>query len=512
MSELKDACGVAAVCRRDGQPLAAHVIPDMLLDIQNRGQLSAGLTSYQAGRSQLIDTYKDVGPVSEVFKLSQRAEAESILSRYAGSSAIGHVRYATCGADDPSYAQPFERHHGRRWKWFSFCFNGNLANYRQLEQTLMRRANYHIVREGDTEVFMHYLAYELRGNRQRSLVDIFSKLSRRIDGAYSMAFLNGMGELAVVRDPLGFRPLCYSQTQDWFMAASESVAISNQGLLDVNPLPPGSVALVREDGTVKIEQYAEPKRTAHCFFEWVYFANAGSTIEGQSVYLARTRLGQALARQEFVDTRDAIVVPVPDTAKAAADAMAYALGIPSREGLLRNRYVGRTFIESNDRAAKAKRKYTPLREVLDGRKVILVEDSLVRGTTLQAIIGHMREWGGAKEIHVRLTCPPIVAPCCYGIDMSSIGELYAPRFLPKPMEGLLPRRITNRMAKDVGADSLMYLPVEAIPECIGLDRSRLCMACLTGDYPTPWGKRLYRTARSLHKQGRKGRVYEYDKT
>jgi len=509
MGTLKDECGIVAACRLDGTPFAARVVPNMLLDIQNRGQLSAGLTSYREDREQLIDTYRDVGSVTEVFRLSAPAKAHSIMGRYDGSAAIGHVRYATSGCDDPSYAQPFERHHGRRWKWFSFAFNGNLANYAKLRQALISREGYHLIRDTDTEVIMHYLAYELRGDRAPSIAYVIRKLSERFDGAYSLAFMNAMGTLAVIRDPLGIKPLCYAQSDEWFMAASESVALSNQGMTDVRSLPAGSVAVV-SDGQVTIEQYADVGRTAHCFFEWIYFANAASVIDDRSVYLTRINLGKELARLEFIDTQDAIVVPVPDTAKAAGDAMAYELGIPAREGLLRNRYVGRTFIESSQRSLKAERKYTPVREVLEGRKVILVEDSVVRCTTLRAIIGQMRERGGAKEIHVRITCPPIMAPCCYGIDMSSLGELYAPEFLDAPSTGKIPDEAAERIATDVGADSVTYLPIDLIPKCIGLSRERLCLACLTGEYPTPCGTQLYCRARQMFETGEEhgGRIYE----
>ncbi len=510
MSTLKDECGIAAAVHLGGEPVASHAIPHMLLDIQNRGQLAAGLTSYLHGRDQIIDTHRDVGTVNEVFKLSREVEAQELMHRYRGTAAIGHVRYATCGLNDPSYAQPFERHHGRCWKWFSFGFNGNLANFVQLKAQLMNKANYHITRDTDTEVIMHNLSYELRGNRQPSLVNVFKKLSRRFDGAYSLAFINAMGEVAVVRYPLGVKPLAYAQTKEWFMAASESVAIANQGIADVQSLPPGTLAYVK-DGEVRIERFAECKRTAHCFFEWVYFANAASTLEGKSVYLARTNLGKELARLEHVDPYGAIVVPVPDTAKAAGSAMAFELGVPALEGLLRNRYVGRTFIEPSHRHIKAQRKYTPVREVLEGKRIFLVEDSLVRCNTLRAIIGHMRNRGKAKEIHVRITCPPIMAPCCYGIDMASIAELYAPQFAERVYDGMLPKKITDRMAKDVGADTLMYMPVESIPRCIGLPREALCMACITGKYPTPCGRSMYRVARQMFHEGKEGRAYESNK-
>ncbi|MHC5544951.1 amidophosphoribosyltransferase, partial [Singulisphaera rosea] len=238
--------------------------------------------------------------------------------------------------------------------------------------------------------------------------------------------------------------------------------------------------------------FAPPTRRAHCFFEWIYFANVASTLDDRSVYLSRAVLGEELARLEDVP-RDAetIVVPVPDTAKAAADAMAFSLGVRSVEGLMRNRYVGRTFIEGNaDRAAKARLKYTPLPEVLSGKRVLLVEDSIVRSTTMRALVHEIRDRGGAREIHLRVACPPIIAPCFYGIDMSRRSELFAARFVDRP-DGMVSIEAQARMAKELGADSLRYLPVESIARSVGLSSDHLCRACITGSYPSPTGQRLY---------------------
>jgi amidophosphoribosyltransferase len=202
---------------------------------------------------------------------------------------------------------------------------------------------------------------------------------------------------------------------------------------------------------------------------------------------------------------DTIVVPVPDTGKAAADAMAFELGVPSVEGLIRNRYVGRTFIEGQNRADKVRIKYTPLREVLEGKRVLLIEDTIVRSTTLKSLLHHVRERGGAREIHVRIACPPIVAPCFYGIDMSTVRELFAPRFMAGDR---LTVEEQYAMAAELGADSLFYLPLEAVARCIGLPADRLCRACLTGHYPTPTGERLYQLALRNRDGAGKGRTYE----
>lgn len=250
---------------------------------------------------------------------------------------------------------------------------------------------------------------------------------------------------------------------------------------------------------IEERRYTNKVDPAHCFFEWVYFANVASTLDDRSVYLSRTRLGEELARIELARNEipidgDTIVVPVPDTSKAAADAMAFRLRIPCREGLIRNRYSGRTFIEGNRaRKVKAAMKYTPLREVLEGKRVILVEDSIVRSTTMKVLLKRIRELGGAKEIHVRVACPPIVAPCFYGIDMSTIDELYAPKFLGN---GGLTEEAQHRMAENLEADSLRYLPIDSIARAIDLPHGHLCQACITGEYPTPFGQKLYGIART----------------
>ena len=353
--------------------------------------------------------------------------------------------------------------------------------------------DYHLAREGDTEVILHLIAHALRGDQKPDLVKLFTDLSHKLEGAYNLVYLNALGEMVVLRDPLGLRPLCYATDGPLFAAASESVPLLNMGFREIKSLEPGEM-IVLQDGDMTVHRYATRRPSAHCFFEWIYFANVASTLDGRSVYLSRSRLGEELAKLEeemgLFDFRDGntIVVPVPDTGKAAADAMAYALGIRSQEGLIRNRYVGRTFIEPGNRADKVRLKFTPLREVLQGKRIILVEDSIVRSTTLKTLLSFLREAGGVKEIHVRVACPPIVAPCFYGIDMATVDQLYAPKFIA----GAEPtREELAAMAEDLKADSLVYLPLESVAKCIGLPAVRLCRACITGDYPTESGTRRY---------------------
>jgi amidophosphoribosyltransferase len=504
MSDLRHECGLAAVyhlpgpetsplCPVQGQEEAARLIPRMLLDIQNRGQLSAGMTAWNPHRSQLLATYKEVGSVSEVFRMSHRGKYESLMEQHTGRAAIGHVRYATCGAEDRGYAQPLERPHIQKRKWFAFGFNGQLANYPELRAEILAT--------DDTVVILHALGRELAGDAQPTPVELLAAMARQFDGAWNLAILDACGRLIVARDPLGIRPLEYARLGPIVAACSESVALLNLGFPaeSIRSLEPGT-ALVVDGGEVRIERFAESPGRARCFFEWIYFANVASTMDERSVYLSRKRLGEELARLETVTIdADTVVVPVPDTSKAAADSMAYRLQIPSVEGLIRNRYTGRTFIDgASSRRAKAETKYTPLREVLEGKRVILVEDSIVRSTTMKVLLGRMRSLGLAREIHVRVACPPIVAPCFYGIDMSTIDELFAPEFLAG---GPLTDEAQDRMAARLGADSLRYLPVESVARSIGFPAEELCQACLTGRYPTPAGERLYQLALNQSRAG-----------
>lgn len=523
MDELHHECGVAALYYLPGYgeksavwtgapDQVSRLMPRMLLDLQNRGQLAAGMATYNPEREKLIDTHKDTGTVIEAFRMNEASKYASIMEDYAGRAAIGHTRYATCGGQTRAYAQPFERRHGCKWKWFAFAFNGQLTNFAELRNQLLQNHDYHLTRDNDTEVIMHYLAHEVRGDERPDLVEVFSRLAEKFDGAYNLVFLSAMGDMVVLRDPLGIRPLVYAQDGPMFGAASESVALQNLGFRQpaIRSLEPGEMILI-QNGELTKHRFAPSRRTAHCFFEWIYFANVASTLDDRSVYLSRSRLGQELAKQERELGRvplddDTVVVPVPDTGKASADAMAFALGVPSVEGLIRNRYIGRTFIEGGNRADKVRLKFTPLREVLEGKKVLLVEDSIVRSTTLQSLLKHLRDQGGAAEIHVRVACPPILAPCFYGIDMSTVKELFAPKFMASKVPTVEEQ---DAMAKALGADSLFYLPVDAVARCIDLPPERLCRACVTGDYPSPAGEQMYQLSLRNHATGdTDGRTYE----
>src|SRR5438445_9304993 len=287
MADLQHECGIAALYYLPDSgtsPLTPHggpnqvsrLMPRVLLDLQNRGQLAAGFTTYNPNREQILETYKAIGTVIEAFRLNHPGKAETIQREYAGRAAIGHVRYATCGANTRNYAQPFERSHGCKWKWFAFAFNVQLANFAELRAELLSLADYHLTRQTDTEVLMHFIAHALRGDERPDLVEVFGELSRKFDGAYNLVCLNAIGDMVVLRDPLGLRPLCFAQDGPLFAAASESVALLNLGFTDVHSVEPGELILI-QDGELRRERFAPRRDPAHCFFEWIYFANVAST-------------------------------------------------------------------------------------------------------------------------------------------------------------------------------------------------------------------------------------------
>ena len=521
MSEQREECGITAVyhlpnCETSrlapngDADTVSQLLPRMLLDLQNRGQSAAGMTSYSPDREQVLMTHKDLGLVSEVFFSSQMTLYNELMQKLEGPAAIGHVRYVTQGDNRVEDAQPQERYHFRKSKWFSFAFNGNIANYQSLVDERLKSNEINLTGSTDTELIVYeisrLIAEQLHGRDKRTAkvdhVDICRKLAEKLDGSYCISYLTAMGELVVARDPNGLKPLCYAFDGSLFAVASESVALFNLGFTheQIKPVPPGEMLLVTKNG-IESHAFVEQTTPKHCFFEWVYFANVASTIDDCSVYLARKRLGEELAERENIPIdENTIVVPVPDTSKAAADGMAYALGIPCLEGLIRNRYSGRTFIEGAEyRRKKAESKYTPLREVLEGKRVFLVEDSIVRSTTMRVLLNRLREVGHTSEIHVRVACPPIVSPCFYGIDMPTFRELFASQFyFPEtlPANGVLPpcdlslehlAAIEPLMAEMLGADSLHYLPMSAVARAIGMPVGRFCTGCISGHYPTPAG-------------------------
>ncbi len=513
----REECGIAAVyLKKDLSHYpkggALYFLQKMLLQLQHRGQLSAGFTIYDDTHPELLRTHKANGLVNEVFQLSDEENATKLMNEYAGKIGIGHVRYATSGSESCDVAQPFERIHSRLWKWFSFAFNGNIANAPEIRNEL-KENQYHFRTNTDTEVLMHLLAHHTGTETPNTLENMFTHVAERADGAYSIVYVNAHGELCVMRDKHGFKPLVYVDTPDFFLAASESVALHPFVKSGVTDLRAGELIKLSQNKLVHSRFAPSTQKVSHCMFEWVYFASAGSTIQNSNVYEARWRLGEELARAEKLTTNpsDFVVVNVPDTSKPAADGYAYTLKLPAKEGLLRNRYVGRTFIEGGKWQDKVKEKFTINKSAIEGKNVILVEDSIVRGSTMRELVTKLKEEGHVLSVHARISCPPILNPCFYGIDMTTFNELIAAKHAAQESARenvTLNEEEMGHIAKELGADSLQYQTMDGLYRALRVDAPQLCTACLTGKYPTPTGQSLVTEAWFRHQQKIRGRVYD----
>jgi len=474
-------CGiVGAYALNNGSQNVYPLVVRALLDLQHRGQLSAGITSYNPERKRILQTYKDNGKVHEVFQINHPYKSKKLLADYSGHAAIGHTRYATSGDNEDQLAQPFERPHGRKSKWFSIAFNGNLANYSNLKDGL-EEVGYNMTYDSDTEVIMHFLSRELQSHRpweDLNFTEIFSNLVKDFDGSWNIAFLNADGKMIAVRDPLGLKPMCYGVTDDGVLVfASESAVLSNLQI-EATDLKPGEM-IIADDGHFEIKNYVEAIKPSYCFFEWIYFAHLASIMDGESAYHVRERIGEQLAAEETLSLEDDdwIVVPVPESSYVAGAKYAQILNLPYVQGLLKNHSVGRTFIDNTNRQYNIQLKFTHLKEVLRGKKILLIDDSIVRGTTMRTLVKNLKEWSGAKEVHLRIGCPPITSPCFYGIDFPTIKELYAGKNKPN--------------AKDFGADSLHYLSLPGLLTAVNKKKKDLCTACITSEYPTAVGQQRY---------------------
>jgi amidophosphoribosyltransferase len=472
---MDEECGVCAFIGKN----AEKKIYSMLVQLQHRGQLSAGMTTFNPKDNHLLKTHRGLGLVNSAFKAYDENKFNQILENHKSEKGIGHVRYSTAGQDDLEFVQPFEREHGRKKKWFAFAFNGNIANYSELKKDLEKNG-YHLVRKNDTEIIQHLISRCLKENPD-NLETIFHNLTKKLDGAYSIVFINAEGTIVALRDPLGIKPLCYSEENGQIGIASESVALANIGFKKILDIPPGKIFII--NNTLEKKDFLISNKKAHCMFEWVYFAHAASEIEKKLVYNIRYNLGKKLAELENqkID-KNCVVIPVPDSSKPAGDGFAEFLNLPSKEGLVRNRYLGRTFIETKFRGDKVRQKFSIAKEVFEGKKVFLVDDSIVRGNTMKNLIDYIKEYGNPKEIHVRISCPEIMFPCFYGVDMGSKKEFIA-------NDKLKQNERIEAIRKEIGVNSLIYQSIDNLVKVIGLE-NELCLACLNGEYPTKKGNEL----------------------
>jgi amidophosphoribosyltransferase len=468
MADVKESCGVVGALRFEGD--ATRNIWLGLLALQHRGQEACGIYTFDGNRFR---HRKQLG------LLGNAEDFEGLKGRLG----IGHVRYSTVGrpADEGTYsdsqkveefAQPYfsDRPKGG----IALCHNGNLVNFPSLCHDLRSNGTF-LSATCDAEVMLKILANELSdgGDLERALRNCMAKF----EGAYSVVALTGKGELIAFRDPNGFRPLCFGENDGLLMFASETVALDINGIHNCSSVKPGELVIAREGEPPVRKQLLEQKNHSHCMFEYVYFSRPDSTIDEKDVYSVRIRLGRNLANT--YKTHADLIVPVPDTARPAAEGISRETGIPVLEGLIKNRYVGRTFImphqQGRDNAVRLK--LNVVRAVVHGKNILLVDDSIVRGTTMRKIVNLLKE-AGASRVEVWVTCPPIKSPCFYGIDMPTHAELIA---FGKSVE---------EIRQTVGADELCYQTIEGLLDAIGFPSHRTCLACLTGEYPTPLAQNI----------------------
>jgi amidophosphoribosyltransferase len=444
---FRDECGVFGVC--DSQD-AANIAYLGLYALQHRGQESAGIATLEEGR---ILVEREMGYVADVF-------TEARLSRLPGRTAIGHVRYSTAGASTLANAQPIVFATGRGP--LALAHNGNLVNARQIRGEL-ERSGALFTTTSDSEVILHLVAR----SRAPTLVDAIAEALTEVRGAYSLLILSTEGIFAA-RDPNGIRPLSLGIREGSPVVASETCAFD---LIEANferDVDPGEIVKLSREGFTS-KRFAFPQHTP-CVFEHVYFSRPDSIVFGRSVAATREAMGAQLAREHPAEAD--VVVPVPDSGMYAALGFAREAKIPFALGLVRNHYVGRTFIEPKQaiRDFGAKVKLNPVREVVEGRRIVLVDDSIVRGTTSRKIVRMLRD-AGAKELHVRISSPPTVASCHYGIDTPTRRELIAST------------ASVEEIREFVGSDSLGYLSTEGMLHAFGRPQQSTCTACFTGIYP-----------------------------
>ena len=447
--KFHEECGVFGIY---GNTEAARMTYLGLYALQHRGQESCGIV---VSNGEQLLSERDMGYVSEVFDQAR-------LDRLHGASAIGHVRYSTAGEVSVRECQPFVVicQHGQ----IAVCHNGNLPFARE-ERKKLEREGAIFSSTSDTEVVLHGIAR----SRAASVAEAIPEVLRDTEGAFSMLFLTPK-ELIAIRDPRGFRPLALGRLHDAWVIASETCAFDLIDAKYVRDIEPGEMVVINEEGLRSSHPLSEQKHSM-CIFEHVYFSRPDSIIFGQSVNRSRHKMGQRLAIEQPAAAD--IVVPVPDSGVPAAIGYSAESGLPFRFGLVRNHYIGRTFIEPKQsiRSFGVRIKLNPVRHLIENKRIVLIDDSIVRGTTSKKIVRMVRD-AGAKEIHVRISCPPTISPCYYGVDTPNKSELIAAN------------KSVEEICRFIEADSLGYLSLGSLRKAVADDRHEYCYACYTGDYPT----------------------------
>ena len=449
LDKFKDECGVFGIF---GNPEAANLTYLGLYALQHRGQESAGIVTADGTR---MLASRAMGHVADAFDAAA-------LTALPGHIAIGHTRYSTAGESRLANAQPFliDCAHGQ----IAVAHNGNIVNARELRDELVRGGSI-FQTSSDTEVLLHLYARSKAASIEEALIESIAQLR----GAYSLALLT-KDRLIATRDPNGFRPLAIGRLGDAWIVCSETCALDLIGASYVRDVEPGEVVVIGDGGLRSIKAFPPAQRLSQCVFEHVYFSRPDSYVFGRSVNDVRTELGRVLARESPADAD--VVVPIPDSGVCAATGFAEEARLPLRMGLIRNHYVGRTFIQPQQsiRHFGVKVKLNPVRSILEGKSVVLLDDSLVRGTTSRKIV-KMVKAAGAREVHLRISCPPTISPCFYGVDTPSRAELIAAT------------HTIDEIRKYVGADSLAYLSIEGLRAAVGDGHQSYCTSCYTGVYP-----------------------------
>jgi amidophosphoribosyltransferase len=454
----REACGIFGIC---GHPEAAPITYFGLYALQHRGQESAGISVV---KNETIDEHKGMGLVSDVFDME-------LLKKLAGGCAVGHVRYSTTGSSVLTNAQPFMVRH--RNKAYAVAHNGNIVNAHFLKNEL-EEAGSIFQSTMDSEVFLHLFVKNLGLGFEQALVETVS----RLQGAFSFVMLTSRGEVIGIKDPYGFRPLCLGKLNGAYVLASETCAFDLVEAEFVRELDPGEIVIISQDGIKSIQTPSAGQR-AFCIFEFIYFARPDSTFYGQNVYLTRKAHGRRLAEEAPVEAD--FVMPFPDSGTYAAIGYSEASGIPFEMGMIRNHYVGRTFIQPTQsmRDFGVRIKLNPVQQLLKGKDIIIIEDSVIRGTTIKTRVKALRELGVGK-VHMRVAGPPHRFPCHYGIDFSTRGELIAAKKSVEELRGYL------------GLDSLHYLSIEGLLKSTGIEdpERNFCKACFDGCYPVAFDENL----------------------
>jgi len=451
MDKLGEECGIVGIFNFDTSRDVAKSLYYCLYALQHRGQESAGIATTDGHRTHF---HKEMGLVHEAFN-------EEKLKGLKGNIGIGHVRYSTTGDSKVTNAQPLAvRYRGGS---ITLAHNGNLVNAAELRDCLEENG---VVFQTtiDSEVIVNLIArFSSEG-----IVNAIEQTMEMVRGAYTLVVMTE-DSLIGIRDPYGLRPLCLGKTEDGCVLASESCALDIIGAEFVRDVEPGEIIVIDKDG-LRSKRVQSKCRRASCIFEYIYFARPDSVMDGTSVYEARKNAGRILAEEHPVEAD--LVIAVPDTSIPAAVGYAEASGIPFGEGLIKNRYVGRTFIQPEQelRETAVRLKLNPLRYNVSGKRIVMIDDSIVRGTTSRQIVNSLK-MAGAREVHLRISSPPVTHSCYFGIDTPDREQLIGARKTPE------------QIAEEIGADSLGYLSVDGLVRSVGKPAEQLCLACFTGDYP-----------------------------